>query len=86
VGAVMVVDASALRYTDSHNVLRGQPIAMMGLKLDFLTTGCRYDLKNRVGFVPPPMVHFDPVDRRAPERPPVLLEPQEAAVSEDGGE
>jgi len=85
-GAVMVVDAAALRYTDSHNVHRGQPIAMLGLKLDFLTTGCRYDLKNRVGIVPPPMVHLDPIDRRAPERPPVLTELQPAAVAEDGGE
>ena len=40
-GAVMVVDASGMRFTDSHAVRRGQPVAMIGLKLDFLTTGCR---------------------------------------------
>lgn len=87
-GAVMVVDASGLRFTDSHAVHRGQPVAMMGLKLDFLTTGCRYDLKKRMGITPPPMVHFDPMDRRSPERPPVLREelPVASEVSEDGGE
>jgi len=87
-GAVMVVDASALRFTDSHAIHRGQPVAMMGLKLDFLTTGCRYDLNNRRGIAPPPMLHLsDPMDRRAPERPPVMTEPDEVPVgSEDGGE
>jgi cyanophycinase len=87
-GAVMVVDASGLRFTDSHAVHRGQPVAMMGLKLDFLTTGCRYDLRNRMGITPPPMLHFDPVDRRSPERAPVLREqlPVASEVSEDGGE
>jgi cyanophycinase len=85
-GAVMVVDASGLRYTDSHAIHRGQPVAMMGLKVDFLTTGCKYDLKKREGIVPPPMVHFDPMDRRAPARPPVLLEEMPVGESGDGGE
>ncbi|HEX9941253.1 MAG TPA: cyanophycinase [Thermoanaerobaculia bacterium] len=86
-GAVMVVDASGMRFTDSHAIHRGQPVAMMGLKLDFLTTGCRYDLKSRQGIAPPPMVRLDPMDRRAPERPPVLTEPEEVPVtSKDGGE
>ena len=61
-------------FTDSHAVHRGQPVAMLGLKLDFLTTGCRYDLKRREGIAPPAMLHLEPVDRRAPERPPVLTE------------
>ncbi len=87
-GAVMVVDASGLRFTDSHAIHRGQPIAMMGLKLDFLTTGCRYNLKTRAGLAPPPMLHLsDPMDRRAPERPPVMTEPEEVSVGPgDGGE
>ena len=51
-GGVIVVDASGLRYTDSYAVQRGQPLAMMGLKLDFLTSGCRYDLRRRVGIPP----------------------------------
>jgi cyanophycinase len=85
-GAVMAVDASGLRFTDSHAIHRGQPVAMMGLKLDFLTTGCRYDSRSRKGIAPPPMAHLaNPMDRRAPEQPPVL--PQELPVaSKDGGE
>jgi len=51
-GAVTVVDASALRFTDSHAVTRGQPVAMLGLKLDFLTPGCRYDVKQRAALAP----------------------------------
>jgi cyanophycinase len=51
-GAVTVLDASGLRYTDSPDVRRGQPLAALGLKLDFLTAGCRYDLKRRVGLAP----------------------------------
>lgn len=51
-GAVTVVDASGLRYTDSHSTHRGQPIALLGLKLDFLTAGCRYDLERRTGLTP----------------------------------
>jgi cyanophycinase len=51
-GGVTVVDASGLRFTDSHSVHRGQPLAMIGLKLDFLTTGCRYDLKRRAALAP----------------------------------
>jgi cyanophycinase len=51
-GAVTVVDASALRFTDSHAVHRGQPVAMLGLKVDFLTSGCRYDVRRRRGLAP----------------------------------
>jgi cyanophycinase len=51
-GAVTVVDASGLRFTDSHAVHRGQPVAMLGLKVDFLTAGCRYDTRSRVALSP----------------------------------
>jgi cyanophycinase len=51
-GAVMVVDASGLRFTDSHAVTRGQPVTMLGLKVDFLTSGCRYDVERRVALAP----------------------------------
>ena len=85
-GAVTVVDASQMRFTDSHAIHRGQPVAMMGLRLDFLTTGCRYDLNRRCGIAPPPMIHLaDPMERRAPVRPPVHTE-ELAVASEDGGE
>ncbi|HYG64255.1 MAG TPA: cyanophycinase [Thermoanaerobaculia bacterium] len=68
-GAVVMVDASGMRFTDSYAVQQGQPVAMLGLKVDFLTTGCRYDLKRRAG-MPPAVVH------RASE-----LEAAEAAVA-----
>jgi cyanophycinase len=85
-GAVVVVDAAQMRFTDSHAIHRGQPIAMLGLKVDFLTTGCRYDLKRRVGIAPPPMMHLaDPMERRSPERPPVHIE-DVTAGSPDGGD
>jgi cyanophycinase len=60
-GSVTVVDAAGLRYTDSHAVHRGQPIAMMGLKVDVLTSGCRYDLASRAGIPPADMVRIDPL-------------------------
>ncbi len=82
-GAVMVVDASGLRFTDSHAIHRGQPVAMMGLKLDFLTTGCRYDLRRRLGLTPPPMLHItDPMD--LPARQPTAVLAEEAVAAKDG--
>jgi cyanophycinase len=60
-GSVTVVDAAGLRYTDSHAVHRGQPIAMMGLKLDVLTAGCHYDLSQREGIPPTERVRIDPL-------------------------
>lgn len=51
-GAVTVVDASGLRFTDSHAVHRGQPVAMLGLRVDFLTSGCRYDTRRRAALAP----------------------------------
>jgi cyanophycinase len=52
--AVTVVDAANLTYTDCHAVRRGQPVAMLGIKLDILTAGCRYDLTARRSAAPPP--------------------------------
>jgi cyanophycinase len=51
-GAVTVVDASGMRFTDAYATQRGQPLAMLGLRLDFLTAGCKYDLKRRMGIPP----------------------------------
>jgi cyanophycinase len=60
-GAVTMIDGSAMRFTNSHAVLRGQPIAMMGLKVDVLTAGCHYDLERRVGIPSTEAVHIDPL-------------------------
>lgn len=51
-GAVLVIDARQMRFTDSYAVRRGQPLALLGLKLDVLTAGCGYDLKRREGLPP----------------------------------
>jgi cyanophycinase len=51
---VTVVDASRMRFTNSHAVNRGQPLAMLGLHVDFLTHGCRYDLNTRLALPPEP--------------------------------
>jgi cyanophycinase len=53
-GAVTLVDAHDMRYTDSHATHRGQPLAMLGVKLDVLTSGCYYDLAQRRSYPPPP--------------------------------
>jgi len=53
-GAVTIVDAREMRYTDSHAVQRGQALAMLGVRLDVLTAGCRYDIRERRGYAPPP--------------------------------
>lgn len=46
-GAVTVVDASTLSYTDCHSVHHGQPIAMQGVRIHVLTAGCSFDLRRR---------------------------------------
>lgn len=60
-GSVTMVDAANVRYTDSHAVHRGQPIAMMGLQVDILTAGSRYDLARRTGIPPVDAVRIDPL-------------------------
>jgi cyanophycinase len=52
-GAITIVDAHDMRYTDSHAAHRGQPLAMLGVRLDVLTAGCRYDLAQRRAYPPP---------------------------------
>lgn len=82
-GSVTMVDAAGLRYTDSHAVHRGQPIAMMGLKVDVLTSGSRYDLARRVGIPPADVVRIDPLKEEE------LAEEEADEVSvglDDGGE
>jgi cyanophycinase len=69
-GAVTVVDASGLRYSDTDGVDQAQPIAMLGIKLDFLTSGCSYDLHRRTGV--PPAAH----EPRSPSRSAVAAEPR----------
>jgi cyanophycinase len=62
-GAVTIVDGRDMRYTDSHAAHRGQPLAMLGVKLDVLSSGCRYEIERRVAHPPPPgAVRLDPLE------------------------
>jgi cyanophycinase len=83
-GGVTVIDASGMRYTDSYAVQRGQPLAMIGLKLDFLTSGCRYDLHSRKGIAPASAMRIDPLAEPAVEEAPATTEA--AAVGSRDGE
>lgn len=58
-GAVTVVDATGMHYTDPAAADQGGPIAMLGVRVDVLTAGCRYDLNARRGLAP--VVQHEPV-------------------------
>ncbi|MEA1071582.1 cyanophycinase [Sphingomonas sp. LY160] len=51
-GTVTVVDGSAMSYSSAHSVSPSQGIGMIGLKLDILDQGCRYDLGKREAYPP----------------------------------
>ena len=51
-GTVTIVDASEMSYSSAHSVSPTQGIGMIGLKLDILDKGCRYDLSRREAFPP----------------------------------
>jgi hypothetical protein len=55
---------------------------MIGLKLDFLTAGCRYDLHSRKGIAPTSTMRIDPLSEPAIEETPVSTE--ETVGSRDG--
>jgi cyanophycinase len=81
-GAVTVLDAHGMRYTDSHAVHRGQALAMLGVTLDVLTAGCRYDLEQRRAY-PPPLgsVRLDSADPLDSPVPGAATDPGAAAVA-----
>lgn len=51
-GVVTVVDAAGMRFSDSHHALPGRPLTLLGLKLDVLADGARYDTATRRGLPP----------------------------------
>jgi cyanophycinase len=51
-GTVTVVDASALTYSSMWQASSGEPLSLLGLKLDVMGEGCRYDLNNRHAYPP----------------------------------
>lgn len=54
-GTVTVVDASQLTHSSMWDAKPGEALSLLGLRLDVLGEGCRYDLKARVGY--PPEAH-----------------------------
>lgn len=54
-GTVTVVDASQLTHSSMWDAKPGEAISLLGLRLDVLGEGCRYDLKARIGY--PPQEH-----------------------------
>ena len=51
-GTVTVVDAGAMTYSSMWQAGRHDALSLLGLKLDVLGEGCRYDLKNRHAYPP----------------------------------
>ncbi|NOC92535.1 cyanophycinase [Ruegeria sp. HKCCD6228] len=51
-GSVTVVDASQLTHSSMWDARRGEALSLLGLRLDVLGEGCRYDLTARQAFPP----------------------------------
>ena len=52
-GTVTVVDAGQLTHSSMWDAKPGEALSLIGLRLDVLGEGCRYDLKARIGYPPP---------------------------------
>lgn len=59
-GTVTVVDASQLSHSSMWDAKPGEALSLIGLRLDVLGEGCRYDLKARVGYPPEKHLAFPP--------------------------
>ena len=57
-GTVTVVDASKLTHSSMWEASEGQAISLLGLRIDVLGQGCRYDLTARQAFPPDAHAHF----------------------------
>lgn len=51
-GTVTVVDARHLTHSSMWDAREGEALSLLGLKLDVMGQGCRYDLTNRLAFPP----------------------------------
>ncbi|SLN55827.1 Cyanophycinase [Roseovarius litorisediminis] len=51
-GTVTVVDASHLTHSSMWDAREGEALSLLGLRLDVLGEGCRYDLTERVAYPP----------------------------------
>lgn len=82
-GAVTIVDAAGITFTNSYATTRGQALAMLGLRLDVLTTGCRYELARRRGLSPGAAAT---ATVKVEEREDLMAEPAESASFKLNGE
>ncbi len=57
-GTVTVVDANHLTHSSMWDARRGESISLLGLRLDVLGEGCRYDLTARMAYPPDEHVAF----------------------------
>lgn len=57
-GTVTVVDASHLSHSSMWEASEGQAISLLGLRIDVLGEGCRYDLRARQAYPPDKHAHF----------------------------
>ncbi len=68
-GTITIIEGAGLTYTDTHHALPGKPLTLLGLRLDVLSDGARYDLNARRG--------LPPLDPAVP-----VADPEEAAYAE----
>ncbi|WP_299844580.1 cyanophycinase [uncultured Roseovarius sp.] len=57
-GTVTVVDASQLTHSSMWEASNGEAISLLGLRIDVLGQGCRYDLNARQAYPPDEHAHF----------------------------
>ena len=51
-GTVTVVDAGQITHSSMWNAKSGQALSLLGLRLDVMGEGCRYDLRERRAYAP----------------------------------
>lgn len=57
-GTVTVVDASQLTHSSMWEASEGEALSLLGLRIDVLGQGCRYDLNARQAYPPDKHAHF----------------------------
>jgi cyanophycinase len=57
-GTVTVVDASGLTYSSMWDAREGEALSLLGLQMDVMGEGCRYDLTGRHAFSPDKNARF----------------------------
>jgi len=51
-GSITIVDASNLTYSSMWQAGKGEALSLLGLKVDLLAKGCRYNISTRQAFAP----------------------------------